>query len=113
VIALVGAAALAAACKETTIDQYPCPPGGTKLTYESWGKSFMDSTCQRCHGASSSDRNGAPSSFDFGTVDSVRENKARIFARAAADNDSMPPGPDETPHADREKLAEWLACGAP
>jgi hypothetical protein len=37
----------------------------------------------------------------------------RIFARAAGDNTSMPPGPDDPPEAERAMLAEWLACGAP
>ena len=34
----------------------------------------------------------------------------RIFVRAAATNDSMPPGPDDPPQAERDDLAEWLAC---
>ena len=56
---------------------------------------------------------GAPPDYDFGTLESVRHWKRRIFARAAADNVTMPPGPDDPPEADREQLAEWLACGAP
>jgi uncharacterized membrane protein len=105
---------LLAACKpETSIDDYPCPPEGTKLTYESFGRDFLAESCQTCHGQSSSDRKGAPSSFDFGTLASVREHEARIFARAAADNTTMPPGPDDPPSSQRYKLAEWLACGAP
>jgi hypothetical protein len=102
-----------AACKETTIDEVPCPPAGTKLTYDNFGKGFLDSNCQICHGRSSDERKGAPSSFDFGTVQSVREHKDRIFSRAAADNDTMPPGPDDPPRDQRDKLAEWLSCGAP
>jgi uncharacterized membrane protein len=102
-----------AACKETTIDDMSCPPAGTKLTYQNFGKTFIDSNCQICHGRDSADRNGAPSSFDFGTVDSIRAHKDRIFARAAADNTTMPPGPDDPPREDRDKLAEWLVCGAP
>ena len=101
------------ACKETTIDDRTCPPEGTKLTYESFGKGFIDSHCQTCHGQTSSGRKGAPSSYDFGSIDDVRVHKSRIFARAAADNTTMPPGPDDPPEAEREKLAEWLVCGAP
>src|SRR5438132_386750 len=97
------------ACKETTIDDVSCPTAGTKLTYENFGRSFIDANCQKCHGQASSDRNGAPSSFDFGTLSSIREHKARIFSRAAADNTTMPPGPDDPPRDQRDQLAEWLA----
>lgn len=103
-----------AACKpETSISDYPCPPEGTKLTYESFGRVFLADNCQTCHGQSSSDRKGAPSGYDFGTIEEVRSRAPRIFARAAADNVTMPPGPDDPPAGERYKLAEWLACGAP
>lgn len=112
---LAGATALVslAACKETTIDDWPCPPEGTTLTYENFGRAFMDDHCQRCHGVPSADRKGAPSAYDFGSRDDVHRHAARIFSRAAADNTTMPPGPDDPPAAEREKLATWLACGAP
>lgn len=104
---------LLGACKETTIEDRPCPPEGTKLTYEGFGRPFMDAHCQSCHGVPSKDRKGAPSGYDFGSVEDVRRFRARIFSRAAADNTTMPPGPDDPPESEREKLAEWLACGAP
>ena len=105
---------VASGCKpETSIDDYPCPPAGTKLTYESFGRDFMARNCQTCHGQPTADRKGAPEGFDFATLESVRALKSRIFVRAAADNVSMPPGPDDPPAAEREQLAEWLACGAP
>jgi mono/diheme cytochrome c family protein len=102
-----------AGCKETTIEDRGCPPEGTKLTYATFGKSFMDTNCQRCHGQTSKERQGAPGDYDFASVDDVRVHKSRIFARAAADNTTMPPGPDDPPEVEREKLAEWLSCGAP
>jgi hypothetical protein len=107
--------ALLTACGkgETTIDERPCPSGGTALTYENFGRTFLDQYCQVCHGKAGTDRNGAPSGYDFRDVESVRSLKDRIFARAAADNTSMPPGPDDPPRDERERLAEWLACGAP
>lgn len=102
------------ACKhESSLEDYPCPQGGTMLTYESFGRGFLAQNCQTCHGQPTDDRKGAPASFDFATVDEVRAHRSRIFARAAADNDSMPPGPDDPPATERAKLAEWLACGAP
>ncbi len=112
-LALIASLSIFAACKETTIDDYPCPSGGTKLTYTNFGKAFFSDNCQRCHGASSDNRNGAPPDFDFGTLAGVQAHKDRIFARAAADNTTMPPGPDDPPQDERDHLAEWLACGAP
>ena len=109
----LGLALSVVACKETTIDEVACPPGGTKLTYDDFGREFMAKNCQTCHGQPSEDRKGAPESFDFGTLDAVRAHKDRIFARAAADNTTMPPGPDDPPRVERDQLAEWLACGAP
>jgi uncharacterized membrane protein len=107
------AALSASACRAaTTIDDYPCPPGGTTLTYDDFGRDFLANNCQRCHGAPTSERNGAPGDFDFGTLEQVRAHEDRIFARAAADNTTMPPGPDDPPEEERQKLAEWLACGA-
>jgi uncharacterized membrane protein len=106
--------ALASGCKtETSIDDYPCPQGGTKLTYDSFGAAFMATNCQVCHGQATDGRKGAPEGYDFGTLDAVRAKKDRIFARAAGDNVTMPPGPDDPPEGERNKLAEWLACGAP
>lgn len=106
-------AVLGAGCKETTIDERPCPPGGTTLSYDGFGKDFVERHCQSCHGVPSKDRKGAPSAYDFGDVEDIRRYKDRIFSRAAADNTTMPPGPDDPPAEERDKLAEWLACGAP
>jgi len=116
---LAGIVALAvllgeSACKtETTLADYPCPPGGTTLTYDTFGAAFLGQSCQTCHGQTDGARKGAPDGYDFGTLAAVRAQKERIFARAAADNVTMPPGPTDPPAAEREKLAQWLACGAP
>ena len=51
------------ACKaETSIDDYPCPKEGTKLTYAKFGQEYLARSCQTCHGQASGDRKGAPSS---------------------------------------------------
>ena len=40
-----------AACKaEATLDDYPCPTGGTTLTYETFGRNYLAAHCQTCHG---------------------------------------------------------------
>jgi len=112
-LAILAAAALAACNWGENLDEYPCPQGGTKLTWENFGKGFFAAYCNHCHSAEEGDRNGAPGNFVFDTAEQVRAHKERIFVRAADSNDSMPPGPDDPPIAERTELAEWLACGAP
>lgn len=104
-----------AACtaNATPIEDYPCPEGGTQLTYESFGARFLDDNCNRCHSAGEGLRHGAPESFRFDSLDDVHRHAARIFVRAATTNVTMPPGPDDPAPEVREQLAEWLACGAP
>lgn len=100
-------------CGFESIEERQCPPNGTELTYESFGRGFLDGYCQQCHGAAGPGRQGAPSGYDFGTAEDARAWRDRIFARAAGENTTMPPGPDDPPATERQKLAEWLACGAP
>ena len=94
------------------VDEAPCPDD-SELTYDNFGRAFLDSHCQRCHASDAGDRNGAPRGFTFDTREQVLEHRERIFVRAAGDNTSMPPGPDDPPAEERALLAEWLACGAP
>jgi uncharacterized membrane protein len=112
-LALVIALALSGCAEVTTIDDYDCPDGGTALSYDNFGRPFLDAWCNSCHSAGSGDRQGAPDDVNFDSRGDVADWRARIFARSAADNDSMPPGPDDPPRAERDRLAEWLACGAP
>lgn len=109
----LASALLMAACGYDAIEEHPCPTAGTTLSYESFGRDFLSSWCQRCHGAAGPDRKGAPSNYDFGTLRDAQAWKARIFARSALSNTTMPPGPDDPPEEDRRRLAEWLSCGAP
>ena len=95
------------------IEDFPCPPQGTALTYESFGRAMLSHHCNSCHNANEGKRSGAPESYRFETLDDVRAHKARIFVRAAATNTTMPPGPDDPSPEQRDQLAEWLACGAP
>lgn len=105
---LIACAAIAAGCQARTLEDTPCPPAGTTLTYESFGEPFFNAYCNGCHGGAQ-----GYSSLTFGSVERIRASRERIFVTAAGDNVSMPPGPDDPPEQDRERLAEWLACGAP
>jgi len=105
-------AATIAACtpgEPLPIDDMACPTAGTPLTYDNFGANFFASYCNSCH---SSAKSGAPRDIKFDSLADVQSRKDRIFIRAAGPNVTMPPGPDDPPAADRDKLAEWLACGA-
>ncbi|MFT3923713.1 MAG: hypothetical protein QM778_14370 [Myxococcales bacterium] len=111
--ALTAGMLLAAGCSIAQLDDAECPPNGTSLSYENFGEEFMARWCTRCHQPYAANRHGAPGEFNFDSLRGIRLHADRIFARAALDNDSMPPGPDDPPLSQREDLAEWLACGAP
>ncbi len=85
----------------------PCPPQGSQLTWDNFGKSFMDQWCVQCHGGP----NGY-SSRALNSREAVQANLQRVFVNAAAGNVAMPPGPNDPPRTERDRLAEWLSCGA-
>jgi mono/diheme cytochrome c family protein len=97
-----------AACTWEDMSSYPCPDAGTTLTYENFGQAFFAEWCVMCHGGP----NGY-SSRAFTDIDTIRAQAADIFRNAAEDNQTMPPGPNGPPKAQRAELAEWLSCGAP
>ena len=95
-----------------------CPRGST-LTYESFGKPFMEGYCTRCHSSelTGAARRGAPSFHDFDTVIGIRPIADHIELTTAggpdAMNRSMPPDGARPTDEERRLLGEWLACGAP
>jgi uncharacterized membrane protein len=95
-----------------------CPSDET-LTYENFGREFLETYCTRCHSSelSGSARHGAPVGYDWDRIESVREHAARIDKMAAAGplatNTTMPPGEPRPEVLERERLGEWLECGAP
>ena len=111
-VALAAPAACAVESDYTELADHACPED-SDLDYETFGAPFLAANCQPCHASDSADRNGAPEAFTFDTVEQVRDHRERMFVRAAADNTSMPPGPDDPPAEERDLLADWLACGAP
>jgi uncharacterized membrane protein len=110
---MLGLLLLSAGCATEELADAECPEEGTSLSYQNFGATFMDVWCNECHQPYARQRHGAPGEYNFDKLSGIRQYDARIYARAAASNDSMPPGPDDPPREEREKLAEWLACGAP
>ena len=108
---LLLAAAVLAACGNGPGDSTgsTCPTDST-LTYANFGQAFMRDHCLACHAS-----NG-PESPKFDTLAQVQASKGDIDRSAAAGpnavNTYMPDG-SSVAEADRRKLGEWLACGAP
>lgn len=116
--------ALLAGCKEEPLFGPPtesvCAEGST-LTYESFGKPFMEKYCTECHDSQKrgEDRQGAPSFHDFDSLFGIKAVADHIDETSAsgpaATNDTMPPdGYAPMPTLEeRRQLGEWIACGMP
>lgn len=95
-----------------------CPDNST-LTWENFGKGFMDSYCVRCHSTklTGDARQGAPNDHNFDAVALVRDEIDHTDEQAAAGpdavNTAMPIGSPTPTEAERRQLGEWLACGTP
>jgi hypothetical protein len=98
--------------------QSECPPGST-LTWDNFGRKFMEDYCTRCHHSNlrGEARQGAPSFHDFDTVSGVKVVKAHVdettASGPAATNTSMPPDSPRPTLDERRRLGEWLACDSP
>jgi cytochrome c5 len=96
-----------------------CPPAGSTLTYANFGQQFMTTYCTRCHSSTltGAARMGATAFHDFDTIEGIRPLLDHIDETAGAGpdatNDSMPPNGTKPSLAERQMLAEWLACQAP
>lgn len=95
-----------------------CPSQQT-LTYENFGRAFMQSYCLSCHDSKvpTRQRKGAPSDHNFDKLSDIRSFAEHIDLYTGSGplgtNMTMPPD-DPTPTLEeRRKLSEWLACGAP
>jgi len=93
-----------------------CPDGST-LTYESFGKPFMDKYCVRCHSSelkTEIDRMYAPPGHDFDQFEGILGVAEHVDQKAAAGpdkvNTAMPPSGAKPTMEEREQLGEWLAC---
>lgn len=94
-------------------------PSSSPLTYANFGEGFMVNYCTRCHSSTltGAARMGAPAFHDFDTklgVQQVGDHVDQVAgAGPQATNESMPPNGAQPTRAEREQLAEWVACGAP
>jgi uncharacterized membrane protein len=95
-------------------------PSSNGPTAQNFGTQFLQTYCLSCHSASvtGTARQGAPTDVNFDTLDEVRVHSAHIDSHAAAGpnatNSEMPPANRTQPtQQEREKLGQWLACGAP
>lgn len=95
-----------------------CPEGST-LTWDNFGNMFMQTYCTRCHASTltGADRQGAPLYHDFDSLQGVLVVADHVDQKAAAGpaatNELMPISAPTPTLEERQKLGEWLACGAP
>jgi uncharacterized membrane protein len=88
------------------------------VTYANFGQTFMTTYCTPCHSSQLKDlaRNSATVGYDFDTQAGVQQRLEAIDKEAAsgpsATNTFMPLTSSRPSEADRQKLGEWLACGA-
>jgi len=96
-----------------------CPDAGTSLTWQDFGKPFVESYCLRCHSdeVQGTARQGAPSDHNFDTHFECRAFATHMDEWAGsgpdASNTAMPPAEPRPSEEERRMLSEWLACGAP
>jgi hypothetical protein len=95
-----------------------CPQGST-LTYENFGKPFMEHYCTSCHDQhlTGAARMGAPDFHDFDTLFGIKAVADHIDKTSAAGPDAVNTGmPEDAPKPtkqERYQLGEWIACGMP
>lgn len=124
-IALVLGLVLFAACEGSTDDGglggdsdsdseelAPCEEQPV-ITYDTFGRGFLATYCDGCHGSAVTERQGAPDDVVFDTRDGALEWADRILERSAPADGSvatMPPVGGVTPD-DTDRLIVWLTCG--
>jgi cytochrome c5 len=128
-LSLMAFAVLSCSGPATTEDMQPAAkpgpsgaacPSGSELTYASFASDFFGSYCVRCHDSQLAGlaRHGAPSAFNYDTLEGVMAVSAEAIDSMAAAGPShlntfMPPADPRPSRGEREKLAEWLACDRP
>ncbi len=122
-IALVLSLALLVACEESSDDGAlggdsesdglaPCEEQPV-ITYDTFGRGFLATYCDGCHGSAVTERQGAPEDVVFDTREGAMEWADRILERSAPSDGSvatMPPVGGVTPD-DTDRVIVWLTCG--
>ncbi|WP_434427820.1 hypothetical protein [Nannocystis pusilla] len=102
----------------------PCPPENV-LTWRSFGAGFLLTWCTGCHSSALAEdaRQGAPPAVDFDTYARYKPFERLVYERAVTEAHAIAVDPDAAaspmppaglvPAADRERLAQWIACGSP
>lgn len=87
------------------------PPGlcddPVTANWDNFGRGFLTENCQACHAADAAERNGAPETVTFDTIEDVATHQDRILARVL--EGSMPPSGGVSDD-DVAKLEVWLTC---
>ena len=128
-LSLIAFALLSCADPATTEDTQPSTkpgpsgavcPSDSELTYANFASEFFASYCVSCHDSQLAGvaRHGAPSAFNYDTLEGVMAVSAEAIDSMAAAGPShwntfMPPTDPRPSRDEREKLAEWLACDRP
>ena len=107
-LAMLAAFVSATACtgaSSTGLDPITCPPTGTTLTYTNFGDEMIANKCTNTSGCHSRERPVMLSQT------AIQQNASTIMENAVY-TDAMPKS-GSMPLEERQKLGEWLACGAP
>lgn len=80
--------------------------GACALTYENFGKQFMTTYCVSCHSGAAAKHN-----VQLDTLAGVQKNKTQV-KRQAVTTTVMPEANPKPMSAERQKLGQWLDCGA-
>lgn len=100
-----------------------CPPDNT-LTWRSFGGGFLLTWCTGCHSShlSAEARQDAPTDVNFETHAAFKPHANLVYERAVLEahafirdpntGSPMPPA-GLPPESDRQRLTQWIACGAP
>ena len=88
--------------------------GGTDCTdtaAQSRGEQVIESACLGCHSVNATDRQNAPTNYNFDTPDEISMHEERIRARAIDKNPGpMPPAPATLSNAQINDLETFLDC---
>jgi hypothetical protein len=107
----LGTALLWTACSSTPANGIAtgstCPTNST-LTYENFGRAFIDTNCLACHATRE-----RPTLTTQSAVQGSRDAIDRAAAAGPNGTNTAMPQDHDVPVAQRLQLGEWLACGAP